>query len=162
MKRSVLLLLEEVYLRIAVDEDATVDEEENNEFIEENCFDVFNDKLVYHGYEYYFSQYEGLFIKSFRIAYRSYLILIFICCLAISIKFFLNSRKSHAEIIFNFDDCSHLKQHNVFIAFTQNNYRQRESDQLRDLIHKRSPSTQLFTLTNMTNITEFNHLLYSK
>ncbi|UJR24690.1 hypothetical protein I4U23_006063 [Adineta vaga] len=151
----------EVYLRIAIDENNIEDEEDNEELIENNCFDVFNNKLIYNDYEYYLSQYEGLFIKSFRIAYRSYLIFLFICSLSYSMKFLIENKDYSREIIFNFDDWSHLKHQNVFIAFVENDYDQKTLDHMKSFIHQYSPLTRLFTLRNLTTLADLNQLLFT-
>ncbi|CAF3609148.1 unnamed protein product, partial [Rotaria sp. Silwood2] len=80
--------LDEVFLRITNDQyEANELIEDNRQIIEDNCSFIFNETLIEQGYDYYLSQYEGLFIKSIRIAYRKYLLFLFILILAYLVQY---------------------------------------------------------------------------
>jgi energy-coupling factor transporter ATP-binding protein EcfA2 len=154
--------LDEVFLRIIIDENENEEDfQENENLIKENCFEVFNEKLIEEGYDFYLSQYEGLFIKSIRIAYRNYIFILFICLIPFFIFYFINQTKENDQFIFSFDDWSHLKQQNVFIGIIQNYYDQQIIYQIQNLIKQRSPRTNLIFLYNITNIIQLNQLFWS-
>jgi len=154
--------LDEVFLRITMDQNKNqIDFQENQNLIEENSFEIFNEKLIEEGYDFYLSQYEGLFIKSIRIAYRNYIFILFICLIPFFIFYFIDQTKENSKFIFSFDDWSHLKQQNVFIGIIQNYYDQQIIYQIQNLIKQRSPLTNLIFLYNITNIIQLDQLFWS-
>ncbi|CAF3997700.1 unnamed protein product, partial [Rotaria sp. Silwood1] len=109
--------LDEVFLRITNDQYKNSELiEENEDFIENNCFKIFNKILIEQGYDYYLSQYEGLFIKSIRIIYRKSIFILFILIIPFLFKLILNKKREYKTIIIDIDNWSHLKQHNLFIG----------------------------------------------
>jgi len=131
--------LDDVYLNLLKEEEDNID------------YEIFNNKLISNNFDYYLSQYEGLFIKSFKIAKRNIYFLLFILLIPFLIIYYLNQNSKYSNIEYSFDDWSHLNNHYVYIAFDQFYYPN----------IKRSPNTNIIYLYNITNIKELNHLLWS-
>lgn len=150
--------LEEVYLRIAVDQDEDNDGEENEDAIEDDCSKVFNADLSFSASEFYLSQYEGLFIKSFRVAYRTSLLFLFICLLALCVRLLIDRKSDDGGIEFHLDDWKHLNEQNVFLGLIEGEQDEKGLDHMTKLIGERSPSTKLIRQTNISEMIQFDQL----
>ena len=135
-------------------------EDKDDLSIEENSFQIFENRLKEEDYHFYLSQYQGLFIKSFLLAYRNFSFLLFLLLIPFLILYFLNEKKNNSILVFPFDDWSHLEKHNVYIALNQITNPQ-FIQQLKNLIKQRSPLTNLILLYNITDIEQLNDLLFS-
>ncbi|CAF1266993.1 unnamed protein product [Rotaria sp. Silwood1] len=156
--------LDEVFLRITNDQYKNSELiEENEDFIENNCFKIFNKILIEQGYDYYLSQYEGLFIKSIRIIYRKSIFILFILIIPFLFKLILNKKREYKTIIIDIDNWSHLKQHNLFIGINSNNkYNQDLFNYISSRIIKYSPLTNIYKLTNITNIQQLDYFYWMR
>ncbi|CAF4841189.1 unnamed protein product, partial [Rotaria sp. Silwood2] len=114
--------------------------------MEDNCSYIFNEILIEKGYDYYLSQYEGLFIKSIRIAYRKYLLFLFILILPYLFQYIINNKSIKKSILIDIDDWSHLKKHNLFIAYYNQNdqFNQDLFNKISSRINKYSPLTNIY------------------
>ncbi|CAF0751595.1 unnamed protein product [Didymodactylos carnosus] len=87
--------LDEVFLKIAVDKvesnTSTNQDTIRDVDIKENCFEVFDQRTIEDGYDYYISQYEGLIIKSVQICSRRWFLALILIILPIGNRFFIRT-----------------------------------------------------------------------
>ncbi|CAF1436607.1 unnamed protein product, partial [Rotaria sordida] len=153
--------LEEVFLRIAIDQYENNELiEENQDLIEDNCFEIFNQKLIEQGYDFYLSQYEGLFIKSIRIAYRRSILLFVILLIPFIFEYFIKTTTDYESILIDIDDWSHLKEQNIYIGINQYEYDEYLFNRIISRINQRSPLANIYKLTNITTIQQLDYFYW--
>ncbi|CAF4199175.1 unnamed protein product, partial [Rotaria sordida] len=154
--------LEEVFLRIAIDQYENNELiEENQDLIEDNCFEIFNQKLIEQGYDFYLSQYEGLFIKSIRIAYRRSILLFVILLIPFIFEYFIKTTTDYESILIDIDDWSHLKEQNIYIGINQYEYDEYLFNRIISRINQRSPLANIYKLTNITTIQQLDYFYWN-
>ncbi|CAF2158208.1 unnamed protein product [Rotaria magnacalcarata] len=153
--------LDDVFLRLTIDQNEKNDKyEENEDFIEEDCLEIFNKNFHEKSCEFYLSQYEALFIKSFRIMSRKLLLLLFILLIPFFIQFKINEKFKISEINIDIDDLSHLKEQNIFIGINENRFNQKIFDLIQNEINQYSPLTKIYYLSNITNIQQLDYFYW--
>ncbi|CAF5120244.1 unnamed protein product, partial [Rotaria sp. Silwood1] len=76
---------------------------------------------------------------------------------------FLIKKREYKTIIIDIDNWSHLKQHNLFIGINSNNkYNQDLFNYISSRIIKYSPLTNIYKLTNITNIQQLDYFYWRK
>ncbi|CAF3865527.1 unnamed protein product [Rotaria magnacalcarata] len=155
--------LDDVFLRLTIDQNEKNDKyEENEDFIEEDCLEIFNKNFHEKSCEFYLSQYEALFIKSFRIMSRKLLLLLFILLIPFFIQFKINEKFKISEINIDIDDLSHLKEQNIFIGIDKNRFNQKVFDLIQNEINQYSPLTKIYYLSNITNIQQLDYFYWNR
>lgn len=130
--------------------------------IDKYSYKIFNEDLIETGYDYYLSEYEGLFIKLIKISFRYYFIILLILLIPFIINYLINQNKLMNEIIIYFNYLFYLNQQNIFISFIQNSYQHQIFNKIKNSIEQIYPLTNFIFLYNITNIIELNSFISSK
>lgn len=150
-------IVEEVFLRIAIDEDE--DEEEEEMFIED-CNEVFGDEWLEEGYEYNLNQYECLLIKSMKMCLRNGLFVLIIVLIPLIVEFVVDEKGKVGLIEYSFDDWTHLKENNVYIGYSSSRFDEEMINRISSVMKQRSPKTSLIFLSNLSDVEELNDYLW--
>ena len=148
-------LIDDVYLRIINNEN---DEEENEEFLLENCSKVFHRRNVEEGYEFYLNQYQRLFIKSILISYENCSFLFLIRLIPFVINLYVNQVNENSLIEYSFDNWNHLQENYIYVLSSHRSM----FNSFKSSLQKHFPLTKFIYLSNMSHFNQLKDFLWGK
>lgn len=101
-------------MRIASEKDENEESEEKMIEFEEDCLEMFDERSFEDGFQFYFSQYEGLIIKSCQLMYRRWIPLLCLCLISFIIEYSLRNSSNVDEILLDMHNYSSLPHQTIF------------------------------------------------